>query len=368
MSDGEFRCEQDATGESPAEVGLAPTLSAFAVQWRVLYATPNLTPKTMQSYDYLWKRYVEPGIGRLDLLELTPLALEHWKSELLASGVGVESVKRCLVMLQGILQRAVEWQYLASNPARFVRKPPSRRRRAVRPIPPEIVEGMRADFIAAGRTEDALLVCVLAYSGVRPGEALALTWGMVGTRRLLIESCVSLGQVKETKTGRARTVRLMQPLADDLLAYRAQCSRVRDSDLIFPGQEGAPWSESAWRNWRRRIFAKAAVAVGLHGARPYDLRHSFVSLLIAEGRGVIDVARQAGHSPTMALDVYGHVFDDWDPADRISAEERVSTAREQVNESPPAGRSTAEGPYYKHPVDGYVTETESNNGSIQPGG
>jgi integrase len=341
MSDSEFRCEQDATGESPAEVGLAPTLSAFAVQWRVLYATPNLTPKTMQSYDYLWKRYVEPGIGRLDLLELTPLALEHWKSELLASGVGVESVKRCLVMLQGILQRAVEWQYLASNPARFVRKPPSRRRRAVRPIPPEIVEGMRADFIAAGRTEDALLVCVLAYSGVRPGEALALTWGMVGTRRLLIESCVSLGQVKETKTGRARTVRLMQPLADDLLAYRAQCSRVRDSDLIFPGQEGAPWSESAWRNWRRRNFAKAAAAVDLRGARPYDLRHSFVSLLIAEGRGVIDVARQAGHSPTMALDVYGHVFDDWDPADRISAEERVSTARERAKEARPGATATA---------------------------
>jgi hypothetical protein len=124
----------------------------------------------------------------------------------------------------------------------------------------------------------------------------------------------------------------MQPLADDLLAYRAQCSRTGDGDLIFPGQEGAPWSESAWRNWRRRSFAKAAVAVGLHGARPYDLRHSFVSLLIAEGRGVIDVARQAGHSPTMALDVYGHVFDDWDPADRISAEARVATARECVQQ------------------------------------
>jgi integrase len=208
----------------------------------------------------------------------------------------------------------------------------------------------------------------LAYSGVRPGEALALTWGMVGTRRLLVESCVSLGVVKETKTGRARTVRLMQPLVDDLLAYRAQCSRVGDSDLIFQGQEGAPWSESAWRNWRRRSFAKAAAAVGLHGARPYDLRHSFVSLMIAEGRGVIDVARQAGHSPTMALDVYGHVFDDWDPADRISAEERVSTARERVNEAPPGGTSTAVGHYYKHPVNGHVIDTESNNGSIQPGG
>src|SRR6478672_7865868 len=174
MNHGSLPRGQDASRTRPADPGSVPTLSAFAAQWRTLYATPNLTPKTMQSYDYLWKRYVEPGIGRLDLHEVTPLELEHWKSELLRSGVGPESVKRCLVMLQGILQRAVKWQYLVSNPARFVGKPPSRRRRAVRPIPPEIVEGMRANLIVAGRDRDALLVCVLAYSGVRPGEALAL--------------------------------------------------------------------------------------------------------------------------------------------------------------------------------------------------
>ena len=55
----------------------------------------------------------------------------------------------------------------------------------------------------------------------------------------------------------------------------------------------------------------AAIA-GISNARPYDLRHSFVSLLIHEGRSVVDVARQAGHSPTMTLDVYAHVFDEFD--------------------------------------------------------
>ena len=55
---------------------------------------------------------------------------------------------------------------------------------------------------------------------------------------------------------------------------------------------------------------------GLGHVRPYDLRHSFVSLLIAEGRSIVDVARQAGHSATMALDTYGHVFDELDGAER----------------------------------------------------
>ena len=44
------------------------------------------------------------------------------------------------------------------------------------------------------------------------------------------------------------------------------------------------------------------------------------SLLIHEGRNVVDVARQAGHAPTMTLNTYAHVFDEFDLAERISAE------------------------------------------------
>lgn len=60
---------------------------------------------------------------------------------------------------------------------------------------------------------------------------------------------------------------------------------------------------------------------------PYDLRHSFVSLLIAERRSIVDVARQAGHSPSMALDTYGHVFDELEDAEPASAEELIRDAR-----------------------------------------
>ena len=43
----------------------------------------------------------------------------------------------------------------------------------------------------------------------------------------------------------------------------------------------------------------------------YDLRHSFASLLIAEGRSVVEVAVQLGYAPTMSLDTYGHVLRNW---------------------------------------------------------
>jgi hypothetical protein len=85
--------------------------------------------------------------------------------------------------------------------------------------------------------------------------------------------------------------------------------------------------EDDWRNWRQRIFEPAVESAGLIRIRPYDLRHSFVSLLIAEGRSAVEVARQAGHSATMALDTYGHVFDELDGAERVSAEQAIQKAR-----------------------------------------
>ncbi len=87
-------------------------------------------------------------------------------------------------------------------------------------------------------------------------------------------------------------------------------------------------SKPLYQNWRRRIYAPAAHADGLEDAKPYTLRHSFVSLLIHEGQSVVAIAKQAGHSAEMCLRTYAHVFEELDPTDRRSAHERVCAARD----------------------------------------
>jgi hypothetical protein len=52
---------------------------------------------------------------------------------------------------------------------------------------------------------------------------------------------------------------------------------------------------------------------------------------IHEGRSVVEVARQAGHSPTMTLDVYAHVLDEFDIAEPVSAEDQIAQARRDVS-------------------------------------
>jgi integrase len=203
------------------------------------------------------------------------------------------------------------------------------------------VEEIRRRFLARGRRRDATLVSVLAYAGLRPGEALALRWGDVGERTILVDRAVALGDVKGTKTGKRRSVRLLAPLAVDLAEWRLARGRPDDDALVFPRKDGRVWMEEDWRNWRQRVFAPVATAVGLDRFRPYDLRHSFVSLLFAEGRTVIEVARQAGHSPTMALATYGHVIEELEGGERRPAEDVIREAR--VGAEPAARRRKAQG-------------------------
>jgi len=297
--------------------------------WRV-YGEPNLARSTLESYAVMWDRHVLPRIGGLRLRELTPQVLERFRGELAAAGVGLAAQRRSLVIVQGILQRAVEWGYIPSNPARVVRKPAGRRRHVVRPMAPVVVEQMRSHLLAGGDLRSATLVSVLAYAGVRPGEALALTFGDVRERTILVERSVSLGEVKATKTGRVRSVRLLPSLADDLREWRAACGGPSDATLVFPARRGGPWSQHDWRNWVRGCFRRAATAAGVEGARAYDLRHSFCSLLLYEGRTIVEVARQAGHAPSMSLDTYQHVMDELEGAERVPADEQIRRARARL--------------------------------------
>lgn len=169
---------------------------------------------------------------------------------------------------------------------------------------------------------------MLAYAGLRPGEALGLHWADVRDRTLIVQRAISLGKEADTKTRQHRTVRLLAPLAADLRAWRLASGRPEGRALVFPGRHGRPWSQAAYQSWRRRAFARALTAAGIERARPYDLRHSFASLLLHEGRSVIYVARQLGHDARLTLTRYGHVIDELDDHPRLEAEAAVRAARE----------------------------------------
>jgi hypothetical protein len=78
-------------------------------------------------------------------------------------------------------------------------------------------------------------------------------------------------------------------------------------------------SEFGNRNARERI-----------GWRRRALRGAEGLASLAERRSVLEVAKQAGHSPTMALTTYGHVIEDLEGTEKQIPEEVIRRARDEL--------------------------------------
>jgi integrase len=292
-------------------------------------ATLRLEGNTLDDYEGHWKRQLVKRFGDWYLDEITPREVSRWRSQMQNAGVGQESIRKAMVLLQAMFTLAIEWGEVTANPVSVVRKPRQGRQQAIEVVDPKIVELVRRWFIARGDHFSATLVSVLAYSGLRPGEALALQRRHVRTATMLIEQAVAQGRLKLQKTGRVyRTVDLLDPLSEDLAGWFQIAGLDRPKAGLFLGSDGEWFSKDDWDNWRNRRFYAALDDLGLDRFRPYDLRHSFASLLIREGEtSIVELAEQLGHSPTETLKTYGHVFSEYRRQPRVPAIQLIAAAR-----------------------------------------
>jgi integrase len=305
------------------------TVSEFIERWWRGYALVSLEDNTRKGYGQVWEKHLRGRIGGYRLRDASPAVVHSVKADLLSKGVGGPTIRKALALLSAVFRCAVEWDRIDHNPVRDVRMPAAKRSRHVRPVAPASVEAMRARLLIAGDERDAAVVSALAYSGIRPEELRALRWSDVRERTVLIERAAAGSSVKATKTGQIRSIRLLVPLAKDLRRWRD--ASPSQSELVFPTPRGTVWTDHDWRNWRTRVYRPLAESVGLEDSRPYDLRHSFASLLIHEGVSAVEVARQLGNSPAVTLDTYSHVFEEFDPAERLPAEEAIWAARAEFD-------------------------------------
>lgn len=286
-----------ATGQLDDLDAGAETLEEFVAEWWASYAGPNLARNTLDAYAQVWNKHLLPRLGSHRLREIRPQVIVTLIADLERDGVGRPTIRKALSMLQGVLQRAVEWGRLPANPVKAVRKPSSPRDAVVRPLAPAEVEAIRAELDIG----DATLVSVLAYSGPRPGEVVSvpLKWPDIGERTLIY---------RQPKTRRPpRPVKLVAPLAGDLRAWRLAQGRI-DTGPVFPSRAGGAWDNAEWRYWRRYVFAPAAKRARVDIGRPYDLRHTWASLRLHEGElSVVEVAEEMGHSVQTLLSNYAHV-------------------------------------------------------------
>lgn len=116
---------------------------------------------------------------------------------------------------------------------------------------------------------------------------------------ILVEQAVSYGKLKLQKTGRVyRTVDLLPELREDILTWCDMKDITRPDTPLFSRSDGGWMRLDDWKNWRRRSFNATTEAIGLGRPRPYDLRHSFASLMIRDGNtSIVELAEQRGMPP-----------------------------------------------------------------------
>lgn len=159
------------------------------------------------------------------------------------------------------------------------------------------------------------LIYVLAYAGVRVGEALALRrkrCDLLRSRLVVAESLADVNGTLHfgpTKNHQVRTVRLPGFLRDLLADHLAGDVPNEPEALVFSSPGGAP---IRLNNWRRRTWARALERAGLPtDLRIHDLRHTAAALLIHQGAHPKQIQAHLGHaSITTTLDRYGHLFPD----------------------------------------------------------
>ncbi len=234
-------------------------------------------------------------------------------------GLSNKTIKHHHRLISAILNQAVYWQVIPSNPA-------------IRVKPPK-VERTEANYLDEKQTAELLallggesiqhrtIIKLFIYSGLRRGELCGLEWKDVNFENQKITVCRSSQYIsgkgvitKSTKTETSdRTIKLPTQIFKVLEEYRAWQLEQRhkmgdlwvDTDRLFTQPDGKSINPDSVTGYFRKFIAKT----DLPNITIHSLRHTNISLQIAAGIPLRTVSYRAGHASTAVTGiVYSHVI------------------------------------------------------------
>jgi len=313
------------------------TFATWAREW--FATTVNLRPGSRARYREILECVLIPAFGRMQLGQIGPLEIRKWLA-LMAAELPSSAVRRNYVQMRMVMKAAVEADLLVKTPC-------------VSKLPPAVHSEMR--FLSVAEVEELAgvihpqfraLAYVLAYGGLRWGEASGLKRKFVDTMRRTIrveeqltevDNALLLGQPLKTKAAR-RTVAVPRFLADVLDEHIGRLEALRErrglgplgpDDVMFVNTRAGLLHRGSFRinHW-----LPALDKAGLQGLRVHDMRHTAVAFAI----NLTDAHPKAvqvrfGHSSIQqTYDRYGHLFPQMD----VSIADGLDVARQSACSAP----------------------------------
>ena len=164
------------------------------------------------------------------------------------------------------------------------------------------------------------LLRLLAFTGMRKSEALALTWNDLNLKEneLLISKAIGRGDsarlyLKSTKTGSSRTIKL----DEETISILKEWKRVQKQEYLVLGHNTMKANQLIFSNSKNEFIQPVQVQKWMYSVirkyslkkiTPHGLRHTHCSLLFEAGASIKEVQDRLGHTDVKTtMDIYTHV-------------------------------------------------------------
>ena len=284
----------------------AMTVDAWYKTWKETYKDPKgLTKKSLGMYDEKYSHYIKPRIGHLKLQDIKEVHLQKIMNE--QAGMSASHAKKVRMVLQEMFRRARQTRLILYDPAELLELPA-----VTVGVRRSITEEERAAILALAKTHrNGLWILTLLYTGMRPGETFALTWGDIDFEKdeIRIHAATESGSqiIKGPKTRAG--VRTLPHIHKELRPMLLAASKgKKPEDLVFATQAGNMHNENSrrrlWTGFKRdldismgaKLYRSQIVeSVLAPDLVPYCLRHTFATDCARAGVPIDTVRWLMGH-------------------------------------------------------------------------
>lgn len=283
-----------AMGEDPCEskkaVQTVPTFGSFINDQYLPYVKSY--KRSWDTDESLIRNHLLPRFANHFLDEITRQDIVKMHSTRLNEGAAPGSANRLLVMMRYIFNLAIRWDVpnIKTNPTKGVPLFEENNKKE-RYLTSEETQRLYDAVCKSESTMLQFIIPMLLLTGARKREVLDAKWQDFD----LIQRS---WRIPTPKSGVARYV----PLSDGALNILRRLTVHDEHDYVFANpKSGKPFVSihCAWDSARKRA--------GLKDVRIHDLRHSFASMLVNNGRTLYEVQNILGHTQIKTTQRYSHL-------------------------------------------------------------